>query len=531
MYSKLKIFVNREIEKFRFDSVAFRYTFAFSIVIGIIVHMIILATGLHNHDSIVLPYSDYGWLISQGKWFATPFASLDGDYDIYYLSGVIGIAGYALAAALIASISEVSDRRVLSLIGLSVVTSPSVATALIYHGADYFGMSFFVSVVGAYLVITGGIIHSIIGIILVCVSVGAYQANVSVALMVFIIEIIRKVVDEKDEISVIIIKAIKYIFATAIATIVYYAILKIYVRYLGVELSSYKGINDMSNVLSPEVILNSSIIAYKNFISYYSVDALGLYSGKYFIAGVFVLLGAVLTSIICIFKCLFEKKIVHAVVIIVLIYIGVPLCANAIGILSQNSSFYQITVEPFSLVLPLLLIFSYRSMKESKFKWNHLLKMAFLFIFLSTLYLNWCWIKEENTAYQEISLINHSFDSKMTILVSNIQSAEGYTDDTEVVIIGEAPFNFLSSTGVLNTFEEQLYTLGYGFASASGEIYHENILASFLANKYSIKMKIDDSDNTLDLNRELIDTMEVYPNDGSIKNIDGQIVVKLSENY
>ena len=334
----------------------FRETFVFSFISGLIIHIVIIASGLHNHDSIVLPYSDGSWLISQGKWFVTPFTSLDGPLDIYYLSGVIGIAAYALAAALVVVTFKVDNKAVSKLIGLCLVSCPSLGTGLIYHCGDYFGGSFFVAVLASCLIIQEGIINAVIGTGILCLAIGAYQANVSVALTLLLIETILSIVDEHSKVRTIIKKTIKYVGLTAVATILYYIILKIVVAVTNVELSGYKGIDNMSSILNPKILFSSSLVAYSNFLRFFTHGAIGLYSGKRFWVGtILIVMSIVLVIVYCsqAFKknnCLDRKTpIIKAVILATYVFIGVPLCANSIGLLSQNTSFYYITVCAFSI--------------------------------------------------------------------------------------------------------------------------------------------------------------------------------------
>jgi hypothetical protein len=56
-----------------------------------------------------------------------------------------------------------------------------------------------------------------------------------------------------------------------------------------------------------------------------------------------------------------------------------------------------------------------------------------------------------------------------------------------------------------------------------------HIMSRALNNRYSVSCRISDTESNNEY-REVVDKMNVYPDKGSIENVDGKIIVKLSEN-
>ncbi|SFO34690.1 Glucosyl transferase GtrII [Pseudobutyrivibrio sp. JW11] len=512
-------------------------------IVGLIVHLVIIAEGLHNHDSIILTGSDGSWLITQGKWFVTPLMSVDGQYDVPFVSGLIGIACYALSAVFIIEILNVKNSLIQKIIALCVACFPSVGTALIYHAGDYFGGSFLLAVISVFFIISGNVIAIIAGIAVLTLSVGAYQANISVALTLLLMNVLIDLVDQKIAIRKIINKTIVYICSAAFATILYYIILRIIVHVKGIVLSSYKGIDDMGSILSFNVLVNSIKVAYKNYIIYFTQNSLGILSGKKSILGIILIFSLLFIAVIQVKESIYESdilkrknNIIKSVVLLVYVIVGVPLCANFIGVLSQNTSYYYITICAFGIttIIPLVLIDKINDNQDrvaDNSVLKYVLKYFKIFIICITLLIYINWVKEENTVYQEFVLINKEYEAKLPALAERIQSTDGYNQETEIIIVGDAPYDFLKTEGVLQSMENSFYTYGYGLGGGAGEIYASGILQAFFNNNYSIAITFVDDKDQIYENIEKINEMAVYPYDDSIINIDGKIYVKLSDIY
>lgn len=525
------MFAWREEQKNKIDDLKLKSIFVFCILTGIIIHLPILTGILFNHDSVTIVENNYDWLVVQGKWFVTPLASLDGMLNIPFLSGIVGIVSYSLAAVLVVYYFNVQEPIMQKIIGVSIVGTPSLATALIYQSSDYFGSSFLIAVIGAGLILQENIGLEALGVVVACISIGAYQANVGVVLIVLLIDILIKFYDFDIDLRSLVAKSIKYVFFAFLATISYYIVLKIIIHVKGITLSSYKSIDSMEKILSPKVFTLSALEALKNFYQYFVVDILGLHSGNLFIAGLALVICAFVNVAVFFYYSITMKEFGRGVLFGVLMFVGIPLCANAVGVLSNNSSFYHITTCAFclSMVVPSLLCFRGKKTIKCENDKKYFYELIIILTATVTVILNLSWIMQENVVYRHISLINKSYDAKLPILVSAIQNEEGYTSESEVEIIGDAPFVFLESVGAMREFEDY-YTLGYGFKGVQEEVYSKWILYSFLTNKYSININFATDDAEL-VNKTEIDLMPVYPDKGSIRTIDGRIFVKLNENY
>ena len=156
-------------------------TFLFSCIIGLVSNLIIIANPFYyNHDSVTTVSNNADWLLSQGKWFVTPLSSFYGEYNIHFIASILGIICFALAATVFVTVFGVNKTSTKWLIGALFTSFPSVATCMLYHSANYFGGAFLLAVCGSCMMLQESKVINVFGIILMCLSIGAYQANIGV---------------------------------------------------------------------------------------------------------------------------------------------------------------------------------------------------------------------------------------------------------------------------------------------------------------------------------------------------------------
>lgn len=124
----------------------------------------------------------------------------------------------------------------------------------------------------------------------------------------------------------------------------------------------------------------------------------------------------------------------------------------------------------------------------------------------------------DNRAYFDMDLTYENTYAFMTKLTAKIELQEGFTEDTPVALIGKADMGSVipqsSMTGVFTG------------NSAANMYTRPQFLSYFLASSY---VYADDDTVEQITQSEEFKSMPCYPNEGSIKTIDGVIVVKFSD--
>ena len=511
------------------DKSVWKLVFICSFVVGFVVHFVIISDYYVNHDSIVLVTNFGGWLLSQGKWFVTPVTSLEGEFDIPYLASVIGLVAYSISGVIICILFHVQNKLHRIIIGIVLVTFPSVATMQLYHAVDYFGTTFLLAVLSAYMITKKGFFCNIIGIIIGVFSIGAYQAYVGVIITLLVMKCIISCVCN-DDTKNIVIDGLKYVIESVFSIIIYYIILQVKLRNNGVELSSYKGINNMTDNLRIDVLLNSTKIAYLDFINFFLHDNFGIYEKKCNLAYIALFVLIPIVTICCLYFSKALWKVEKLILTIALIVVCFPISSNIIGVLAANTSYYYISIAPFVLVFVLLVVLIdhlCNILKTNNFdKWKKYIIKPIITVFAFFLCFNW--IVQVNTVYHKVMLINKSFDAKFNVLMAQIQCFDDYSGEKEIVFVGKTPYTFLKTAGMLESFDEIYDMSAYGMGKSNGEIYSAGILQAYIKNKFSYNVQFGSQDEISESYFEELQEMNEYPNAGSMKVIDDKVIVKLS---
>lgn len=505
----------------------FKCAFISAMLTGILVHFVKLSNQLFNHDSLILYGTNMDWLLSQGKWFVTPLMSYQGPVVMYYVGGIVGIAAIACISGLICSIFAVQSKRYSCLIGAIFAAFPSVATTMLYNGCDYFMLTALLAVISAYLMIKRDMLSNLLGIVLLALSVAAYQAYIGFTVAILVLYSASCLLHPQNKCRAVVQTGFRFIGEIIVSLGIYYAVLQIKLQLTGQALTDYKGINNMSSNLAPEVLIQSAIQAYKDVLSFILKDVLGTYS--HFVSAVYTFVVAI--NLILIIHLIQKRKLfrepLRVCLIAALLIICLPLSINLVGVLSRNSSFYYISVYPFAVLFIAAPIFLERILQtEQK---SYFVKLLSLCVAFSMVVSVGAWFVKNNQAYQKIQVENQNIHLKSTALVAQIQEQEEFTTETPVVFVGETPYPYLKTQSGLGMTLDSLHTQGMALYTAADMIYSAGILGAYIQTYIAPDMLLGNSEEFAQNHVNEILEMPIYPNYGSIQYMDGNIVVRLGQ--
>ena len=505
----------------------FKSAFISALLTGILVHFVKLSNQLFNHDSLVLYGTNLDWLLSQGKWFVTPLMSYQGPVVMYYVGSIVGIAAIACTGGMICSIFGIKSKRYSCLIGAILAAFPSVATTMLYNSCDYFMLTALLAVVAAYLIIKRDIFLNFLGVILLALSVAAYQAYIGFAVAILVLYCVSFLLNSQMKCRAVIQMGFRFIGGIIVSLGIYYVVLQIKLQSTGQALADYKGINNMSSNLAPGVLIQSAIQAYKDVLDFIFKDILGTYS--HFVSAVYTFV--VVINLILIIFLIRKRKLFHeplrVCLIAALVVICLPLSINLVGVLSRNSSFYYITVYPFAVLFIAAPIFLEQILQtEQK---SYFVKLLSVCVAFSMLVPVGAWFVKNNQAYQKVQVENQNIHLKSTALVAQIQEQEEFTTETPVVFVGETPYPYLKTQSGLGMALDSLHTQGMALYTAADMIYSAGILGAYIQTYIAPDMLLGNSEEFAQNHVNEIQEMPIYPNHGSIQYMDGHIVVRLGQ--
>ena len=194
-----------------------------AIIIGLIAHFYKLTNWLPNWDSLVFRYDEQN-MIAMGRWFLPVASAPSSFYDLPWFTGLLAILFHALGAVCICKIFDVKKNTTALMIGGLVVSFPTVTSVLLYnYVADAYALSFLFSCI-AVLLMTSEKPRYIGATVLIALSVGIYQAYITVAIMLLLCYLIMSVMQKETDIKNLLLKTLKFFLTGVFGMVLYYLI-------------------------------------------------------------------------------------------------------------------------------------------------------------------------------------------------------------------------------------------------------------------------------------------------------------------
>ena len=503
----------------RFDIYVFSSTF----VLTFLVHMYMFTHKFINLDDIdgLCRKID---LLPSGRWLLGFATGINGYFSSSWLGALFSAFYLAVAAVLIIRMLRVKRFLPAVLICACLVSFPTITSTFTYmFCADQYILALMLSVVAAYMIKKEKWLLIILGGIVLSLSMGIYQSYFPLAAALLVMSMLVDAINSgytsfKDFIIV----GLKYVVGLAVGMILYFIILKICLKVNNVELTNYQGISSMGMVTFSELIERIKD-AYTTFMPFYfnkftvfGVNKTIFHSFfKYITAAAFVF-DAI--AIVVIFKQRRLYKSASTVAATVILLALFPLACDLICIMSGSFSVHLVMV--FPKVLPLMLPAVLASNIDfpaagAKGVGTVALTCALL---LSQFACAYEFLLIDNRAYFDMDLTYESTYAFMTKLTAKIELQEGFTPNSPVALIGTADMGSIIPNSSIT---------GVDAGNMAANIYSRRaFLSYFISSNYNYADR--DTWYPIYLSDEFAD-MPCYPSEGSIKEIDGVIVVKFSD--
>ena len=491
---------------------------------GVIVHAFALVNSIHNYDDILQQPTGYGAGITLGRWLLTVLGDIFTDilgmgYNLPAVNGLAFIVLIALSAALLVNILQIRHRRSAVLIGCLMATFPTVCAAMAFrYVAPYFGLSLFLSVLGAWWAGRKKIGLPLSALCIGC-SMGIYQAYVPVSIGIFLLLLMKDALEEDAALSKLIRKGLFYCGCLLLGVAVYFVGLRTCLAvYPDAFLDTYQGVSTMGQITPsrlPSLIWkawsNGVFFPLKNHYNLTPSKALRItWLVLYFVIGclsLFVLFTRKVRRLPGLFFCL-----------IALLF---PLGVNFIEIMCPDGIVYTLMV--YALVLfacvPLLLLELVpedQQMEQRRF--SALLALLLSIIVLYNGYYS-------NVNYTALYFSNRQVENFAAGLVGRMQAAEGYTPDKRWVFTGT-----VQDTRFYDIWHNAPMYGGLIGCSANGLLRSTYSYLNWFSAYVGVETPIATEEERKRIESDpRFQQMPYYPSEGSVQIIDDYVVVKFPE--
>lgn len=497
-------------------------TFVSAIVCGLIGHLYMFANKFPNHDDLHhILGMDYG--TASGRWFLPFAASLDGDYSMPWLIGVLSILCLALTACFVVSLFRVRSKGGCIVTAALVTCFPTVTATFSYmFTADAYFFSTMLAAFGAYAAVRWRGWGSLVGVISITLSLGIYQSYFGVAAALMVGALIFEVLDGDKSFKELMIRGIKLAAVLAVAMAAYFILVKI--TTMNEPLVDYMGISEMGKISLAE-LPQQILMSYGKFFTFYLEND----SGFHFNILRLLFPVAALCALVCFVLVLCRKKLggLRTALACVLLLL-LPLAADIIYVMVPGGMVHSLMLFGLMLPLPFMLgladyTWSQGAVELPRGQRTACAAMSWA-ILLTLLMSAYSYVIVDNKAYLKMDISYQQTLAYSNRLVSAVEQAEGYQEGMPVFLVGHADeHSFENPTQAL---DEINMTGVMDLAAYRNSYTYGQILRAALAFRGEVG-RIATIDGLSPELQEEVAQMPTYPAQGSVRVLDGAAYVML----
>ena len=490
--------------------------FLSALVVGLIAHVYKITIWIPNWDSLVFRYDSQN-MLSMGRWFLPIASAPSSFYDLPWITGLLAILFFGLGAVCICKMFEVKKKTTAALIGAAVASFPTVTSVMLYnYVADSYALSFLFACQAAVL-LTNKKPRYILSAVLICLSVGIYQAYITVTITLLLCYLIAKTMQKDADIKGILAKSLKLLLTGAAGMVLYYLVLMALLKITGTTLLDYQGFSDAAS-MSGINIFASLYVVKETFLGYFFDFSNGV--------SAFAVINCVAFAAILVFylaDIIKNKLSILKVALLLLWIILLPIGATALCFINSSIDYHNLMKMGY-FAFYLLLILQYEKADFSNNKLNAA-KMWTILVVVSALVFNQIIIA--NVAYHKLGIAYQKSYGTLIRIADRIEQTEGTNNSEKILVLGA--LNDSENYSVNLPPDITGATDGY-ILRADDEIVGQSVLCSAL-NDYCGKnytFLFGEEKEAL-LEKIEPNSLENWPGENSICVVDGVVVIKLSD--
>ena len=465
-------------------------------------YMFVFTNKLLNLDEVAGLFGK-GETLSSGRWALWLSSFFFPDYSMPWINGLLCVLMLSVSAALTVSVCKIEKPLYQALFAGLFVTFPSqiITFSYMFTCAPY-ALAVLMAAMSVYCTIQGGKGNCILAAVLLCLSMGIYQAYITLTASLYVVYFIRETLRDEKDVKDILKNGLRCIVNMLLALALYFVLNKLVMHFAVTEYNSYASAAMNSDIKS---LLSGLRTAFTAFLGYF-------YKGYYHLAPtkfsmllhILALLSAAVLTVQWLLRCRTRGRKILLLALLAVF----PISVNCIYIISSQR--HTLMLLGFTAVYALLICLM--ELSEAK-KLKSVLTICLALILA-------CNIFYANRIYLKMKLEYEEAFSFYSGLITRVKSTEGYDADTMLIITGDADGKNLVyhadeidtsdivglMEGLLNIYSRYdfiKYYVGYDYKPIDWEKWGE----------------LDKTDE--------VSKMPVYPYDGSVKKFGDYMVVNL----
>ena len=485
-----------------------------------------------HHDAINYTLFFAGkWEIRLGRFLLPVWGKLMGDITIPWFTGLLSILFLSLTVWFCTEILNIRSKTGIILTAGFLSVNYSITELCGTYGYVLGAYTFALMLICAAVWVVKndrGKMAVFFAAALICISMGLYQAYITVGFTLFLILVMQQAASE-DGLKTHIREWIRYVASFVIGGVLYFAIYKILLHFTGIApANANNSISHLSN-MDVRYLVDGGILVYKNFFRFWF---LGKTPSTWLIALVNLIL--IVTAVVAAVSRILKQK--EARVGRTLLFFSCvalfPLASMLMSLLMHNTDmnfhvnyavflFYPGCISLIEMNRPLS--FSVIASENKQFIGKHAAQV----LCLACALVLFSFVRLSNEAYAVSKVIYDRAMTTATTIMVEMDATKGYfPGETEVVVIGRLDSDessIISSKNIdyfktLRVYKKVAITYPLTFERyfrLMGHPINMNWRAESLITFYENKPEVKE--------------MPCYPAAGYCQMVDGRMVIKLAE--
>lgn len=486
-----------------------------SLIIGILTHLFMITNKLPNWDDVaVIPTTGLGPYI--GRWLGDASAHWFSQWSAPGLNGVMAVVLLAIAAPFIVNLCQIRSVTGAVLAGAALVTFPSIASNMTFmYAAPTYSLAILMMVLSVWCTRRWRFGWAA-AVILQMLSMAIYQAYLALEAALFLLVLVLDTVDHPDqEVRKNLRRGLHYLLVLAGGVAAYLVSIKM----SGYELVSYRGSVGMEGA-GIGSYLEAAARAYHRILQYFVTAPESFGGGALHVFHVGIIVLSAVLCVLLFFQSSLWKKPGNTILYV--IYLGLfPLGMGLVYLIAVGEQ-HASTVMIFAYCLQYIFLLAMAERIDRRTPAAQGLSILCSVVILGAVFCNY---ENINKAYYRTYLSNQRVYAFYNRILTRLEEQEGFSYDQNVMISGDYDPDLLSQRDI----DGELIDDWEGMTRENGLIT-EGVRRLYIYQFLGINLHSPDDDTSQSiLNTAEYQEMPSYPAAGSIREISGCWVVKLSD--
>lgn len=498
-----------------------RAAFFACIITGYLVHLYAFTNIVPCSDGLSRVYDPQQMTVS-GRWFLHYASMLNGFTQMPAVIGLLSMLLLGAAAALTVGLLRLRSRSLGGVCGAVMAAFPCLGYTFLYmFTASAYCLAIFMAVLAVQLAVRGKW-RLVPAVLLLAMAMGTYQAYAAMSIALSVLVVIEFLTRPEATLRGTLRLGGRLVAFLALGAAAYYGILQIFLRVKHVQLLSYLGMDTVMTHYPLAKLPSLLVTTYKQVLAFFFIPgSVNGYDTPVLSVLNALLLAAAAVSLVAALRHDRLLRQPWRVLLLLILILLFPLAINFGQIMSPYSAPTPIMKYAFVLVyLAALLMLG---------KCDGCIprpKAAGIAGAVCVCALLVCFLQTNNLLYTASAQAHRATQSYLTRMMTRVEDCDGYTPGMEVVIIGTIPdaqmHSAIESYAQVSHYSVPIHQV----APLNKHLYY------YLNDWLSIPIE-EPSQETMAAvaGSDAFAAMPLYPQQGSVKVLDGRLVVKLSEQY